>query len=94
MFTKRQGLIIWFRHMKNLRKLKRLGHLIYASKKKKYALIYVDQDELEDVKQQAENYNFVKRVDISFRPEVEMEFEHRQKPIKRQGELESFPRTS
>lgn len=50
MFTKRQGLIIWFRHMKNLRKLKRLGHLIYASKKKKYALIYVNQDELEDVK--------------------------------------------
>ena len=94
MFTKRQGLIIWFRHMKNLRKLKRLGHLIYASKKKKYALIYVNQDELEDVKKIAENYNFGKSVESSHRPEVEMEFEQLKKPIKKQGELESFPKSS
>ncbi len=94
MFTKRQGIVVWFQHMKNLRKLKRLGHLVYASKKKKYALIYVNQEDLEDVKKQAENFHFVKQVEYSYRPEIEMEFEKKKMPFEKQNELESYPKTS
>ncbi|MUK89551.1 DUF2129 domain-containing protein [Ornithinibacillus sp. L9] len=75
MRTKRQGIIVWFQHMKNLKQLKRYGNLLYASKKLKYAVIYVDQTELEEVESRLLRHSFVSRVDLSFKPEIRTEFE-------------------
>ena len=43
MRIKRQGLIVWFQHRKNLKTIKKFGNLLYVSKKLKYAVPYVDQ---------------------------------------------------
>ncbi|MBP1968215.1 uncharacterized protein YlbG (UPF0298 family) [Virgibacillus natechei] len=76
MRVKRQGLIIWFQHMKNIKQIKRYGHLIYTSKKLKYAVIYVDQSELEDIEHKLLKLSFVSKVDRSAKPFIETNFEN------------------
>ncbi|API93780.1 MULTISPECIES: YlbG family protein [Virgibacillus] len=76
MRTKRQGLIVWFQHMKNLKQIKRYGHLLYSSKKLKYAVIYVDQEELEKIEKKLLKFTFVSKVDRSYKPFVETNFEN------------------
>jgi len=78
MRVNRQGLIIWFQHMKNLRQIKRHGHLIYASKRLKYAVLYVDQDDIDEITFKLEKFSFITRVEQSLKPFVETEFENKQ----------------
>ncbi|WP_174613141.1 YlbG family protein [Virgibacillus ihumii] len=76
MRTNRQGLIVWFQHMKNLKHIKRYGHLIYASKKLKYAVIYVDQEGLEDVENKLLKHSFVSKIDQSQKPFIRTDYEN------------------
>ncbi|HLR62230.1 MAG TPA: DUF2129 domain-containing protein [Lentibacillus sp.] len=76
MRTKRQGLIVWFQHMKNIKHIKRYGHLIYSSKKLKYAVIYVDQEALDNVESKLLKLPFVSKVDRSYKPFVRTNFEN------------------
>jgi len=76
MNVKRQGLIVWFQHMKNLRQIKRYGHLLYASKKMRYAVLYVNEDELEEVEIKLLKLSFVSRTERSMKPYVRTEFEN------------------
>ncbi|SDB87386.1 Uncharacterized protein YlbG, UPF0298 family [Pelagirhabdus alkalitolerans] len=75
MRTKRQGLIVWFQHMKNIKQLKRYGHLIAISRQSKYAVIYVDQDDVEDKVTKLESLPFISKVEPSFKPFIRQEFE-------------------
>ncbi|MCP3031080.1 DUF2129 domain-containing protein [Halobacillus sp. A1] len=76
MRTKRQGLIVYFQHMKNIRQIKKQGHLIHASKKHKYALIYVNQDEVDFKMDKLERLPFVSKVLISHKPDIRTDFEN------------------
>ncbi|SDQ63482.1 Uncharacterized protein YlbG, UPF0298 family [Virgibacillus subterraneus] len=76
MITKRQGLIVWFQHMKNIKQIKRYGHLIYSSRKLKYAVIYVDQSELETIETKLLKLSFVSKIDRSYKPFVQTDYEN------------------
>lgn len=76
MRTKRQGLVVWFQHKKNIKQIKRFGHLIYASKRMKYAVIYVNQDEIEDIEASMEKLPYIIKVDRSYKPFVKMDYEN------------------
>lgn len=76
MRTKRQGLIVWFQHMKNLKQIKRYGHLIYTSKKLKYAVLYVDQAEVEDIEYKVMKLSFVSKIERSYKPFVRTDYEN------------------
>ncbi|MEC5422806.1 DUF2129 domain-containing protein [Virgibacillus sp. C22-A2] len=76
MRTKRQGIIIWYQHTKNLKQIKRYGHLLYTSKKLKYAVIYVDQTEVETIEQKLLKLPYVSKVDRSYKPFVQTNFEN------------------
>lgn len=76
MFTNRQGLVIWFQHMKNVRQIKRYGHLVYVSKKLKYALIYVNQEDLDHMVEKLSKLNFVSKVAPSYKPFIRTEYEN------------------
>ena len=75
MRTKRQGLIVWFQHMKNIKQIKRYGHLISVSRKLRYAIVYVDQDKVKEKANQLEKLPFVSRVDFSYKPFIKREFD-------------------
>lgn len=76
MITKRQGLIVWFKQMKNIKQLKRHGHLISVSRKMRYAVIYVDQDQAKDKAIKLERLPFVKKVELSLKPFISQEYDN------------------
>ena len=76
MRIERQGIIVWFQHLKNIKQIKRHGHLIYVSKKLKYAVIYVDKQEVEEKMEKLHKYSFVSKVDVSYKPFVKTEYEN------------------
>ncbi|WP_079529734.1 MULTISPECIES: YlbG family protein [Halobacillus] len=76
MRVKRQGIIVYFQHMKNIRQIKKHGHLIHASKKQKYALLYVDHEDAEFKMEKLERLPFVSRVDLSHKPAIRTNFEN------------------
>lgn len=76
MRIKRQGLIVWFQQMKNLKQIKRYGNLIYASKKLKYAVIYVNQSELEQIEAKLIRLPFISKVEKSYRPYLRTDYEN------------------
>src|SRR5699024_2121821 len=76
MRTNRQGMVVWFKQMNNIKKIKRFGHLIYVSKKLKYAVIYVNQSEMDQIEEKLRKYRFVTKVERSYKPYVATEFEN------------------
>lgn len=76
MRAKRQGIIIWFQHRKNIKQIKRYGHLIYTSKKVKYILLYVDQTEIEKIEHKLLKHSFVLKVERSYKPFVQTDYEN------------------
>ncbi|MFD1018056.1 YlbG family protein [Thalassobacillus hwangdonensis] len=76
MTVHRKGIIIYFQHMKNLRQLKKHGHLIYASKKHKYAVLYVNQDNYDEMLVKLDRLPFVSRVLESHKPHIKTDYEN------------------
>ncbi|WP_347860680.1 DUF2129 domain-containing protein [Salimicrobium sp. PL1-032A] len=72
----RQGIIVYFQQMKNVRHLKKYGHLIHASKRQKYALIYVNQDEIDEKMDMLRKLPYIQRVELSYKPEVRVDYEN------------------
>lgn len=76
MRVKRQGLIVWFQHKRNIKQIKRFGHLIYVSKRMKYAVIYVNQDEIEEVEQAMSKLSYIIKVQRSYKPFINTDYEN------------------
>ncbi|MFJ6414044.1 hypothetical protein CHI12_10955 [Terribacillus saccharophilus] len=76
MLTKRQGIVVWFQHMKNIKQLKRHGHLVFVSKKLKYAMIYVNLEEAEEREAVLNKLPFVSKTALSYRPFIRTDFEN------------------
>lgn len=81
MIAKRQGLIVWFQQMKNVKHIKKFGHMVYVSKKLKYAMIYVHQEALDHTYKSLKELPFIKKVEPSYKPFVKTDFESK-KPVK------------
>lgn len=78
MRTKRQGLIVWYQHKKNIKKIMRFGHVLYTSKKLKYAVLYVNQADIEDIEERLLRLPFISRVDRSEKPFIRMDYEKKE----------------
>lgn len=76
MRVKRQGLIVWYQHRKNIKHIRKYGHLIYTSHKLKYAVLYVNQDEIEEIENSLLKLPFVSKVDRSYKPFIQTNFEN------------------
>src|SRR5699024_10323290 len=74
--TKRQGIIVWFQHRKNIKQIKRYGNLLYVSKKMRYAVIYTGQDKMEEVVHSLLKLSFITKVDVSARPFIKTDYEN------------------
>lgn len=72
----RQGLVIWFKHRKNIRQIKKYGHLIYVSRKLNFAIIYVNRDEIDHIIEKLANLSFIKKMERSYKPFVTTNFEN------------------
>ena len=77
MFVERQSLIVWLHSLKQVKTLRKIGNLHYVSRKLKYAVLYVNMDEIEAVSEKLSSYAFVKKVEFSQKPFIKTEFESR-----------------
>ncbi|GCF94566.1 UPF0298 protein [Enterococcus florum] len=74
---KRRGLIVWVYSLKQLKNLKRHGLIHYVSRKLKYVVLYVNEDDVDEIENKLAALHFVRRVERSYRPDIEMNFADR-----------------
>ncbi|MDR2832867.1 MAG: YlbG family protein [Streptococcaceae bacterium] len=70
----RRLVAVWVYSLKQLKNLKRFGTLQYTSKRMKYVLIYMDEEKVEENMEKINRLHFVRRVEKSYRPDVETNF--------------------
>ncbi len=75
MRTQRQGIIVWFQNRRNIKQIKRYGHLIYTSKKLKYAVIYVDQEKIDTIEEKIKKLPFILKTSRSQKPFIRTNYE-------------------
>ncbi|WEG72894.1 YlbG family protein [Vagococcus intermedius] len=75
--TKRRSLIVWVYSLRQLKTLKKFGTIAYVSRKMKYIVIYMDEDNIEKNQLALEKLHFVREVEPSYRPNIEMDFGER-----------------
>lgn len=76
MFGQRQGIIIWLYSLKQAKMLRRFGNVHYVSKRLKYVVLYCNQGEIKETMEKIQSYSFVKKVDLSYKPDLKTEFEN------------------
>ncbi|WP_075981041.1 YlbG family protein [Bacillus massilinigeriensis] len=76
MLGQRQGMIIWLHSLKQAKMLRKFGNVHYVSKRLKYVVLYCDQKDLEGIMEKINSYNFVKKVEPSFKPFLKIEYEN------------------
>lgn len=72
--TKRQGIIVWVYTLRQLKNLRRFGYIHYVSNRLKYIVMYVNQDEIEEKVKLLNSLHYVRKVEISYRPDIDMTF--------------------
>ena len=72
--VKRRCLIVWVYSLKQLKTLKRYGIVHYVSRKMKYVVIYMNEEEIDASEAKISGLHFVRKVERSYRPDVEMNF--------------------
>lgn len=83
--TKRQGVIIWVYTLKQLKNLRRFGYIHYVSSRLKYVVMYVNQDVIEEKMKQLSNLHYVRKVEPSHRPEIDMTFKNSLKRLEEEN---------
>lgn len=76
MIQKRRGIIVWLTSLKYAKQLRKFGNVIYVSKKMKYAVVYTNEEMVERTISHLESLYFVKKVDISVKPELKTEYQN------------------
>lgn len=67
----RRALIVYVSSNRVVRHLRRYGLVRYVSRKMHYVVLYVDQDRLEQVSAQVQKLRAVRKVEPSFRPDLD-----------------------
>jgi uncharacterized protein YlbG (UPF0298 family) len=76
MLSQRQGLIVWLNSIKQAKMLRKFGNVHYVSKRLKYAVLYCNQKEIEELTAKLTSFSFVKKVEPSYKPFLKIEFEN------------------
>lgn len=86
--NERQGIIVWVYSLRHLKTLKRFGLIHYVSKRMKYVVVYVDRVDAEAIEKKLNGLHFVRQVELSYRPEINMNFSERIGSKKQRKEVE------
>lgn len=76
MVGNRVGLAIWVQSLKQVKQLKRFGHIHYISRKMKYVVMYCDEANAEETINKLRSFHFVKEVSMSMRPWLKTEYQN------------------
>ncbi|MDQ0222193.1 DUF2129 domain-containing protein [Streptococcus moroccensis] len=76
MFEKkeRKSIVVYLNYYRDVKKIKQVGDIAYVSRRGRYAVIYVDQDQVETLVEQLSGEKFVKRVVPSYLKDLDQNF--------------------
>jgi len=72
--VERQALYVWVYSLKWRKKLQRYGTIYYTSPKMKYVMLYVNSSKVAEVRKELISKNYVKRVALAHRKELDERF--------------------
>lgn len=72
--TPRQGLVVWVYSLKQIKALRHYGTVMYVSRRMKYVYLYLDRAAVPETMAKLKKLRFVKAVEPSHRPELDMNF--------------------
>ena len=72
---KRQSVSVFISHLRQSKQLRRFGDILYVSRRMKYVVIYMDQDQVTSNVQRLKQLGFVKKVVVSPRNQINMNFD-------------------
>ncbi|MGK0552889.1 YlbG family protein, partial [Enterococcus faecalis] len=67
-------LIVWVYSLKQLKTLRRFVFVQYVSRRMKYVILYMNEEAIEKNLVKIKELNFVRQVEKSYRPDVEINF--------------------
>ena len=73
----RTSLMVYFRNPKAIKKIAEFGKIKYYTKKGKYAILYLNREDITKVKEQLKNIKLVRRVEETLfeNDEYQLEFD-------------------
>lgn len=72
--NERQGIIVWVYSLRHFKTLKRFGLIHYASRRMKYVVMYINQSDVEMTQKKLSDLHFVRKVELSYRPFINLDF--------------------
>ena len=72
----RRGIVVHLHHLKQVKALRKYGHVQYISKRMKYAVLYCDLEDAEETAKKLEKLQYVRSVQLSMKPFIKTEFEN------------------
>lgn len=78
---KRQGIMVYVTQLKYTRQLRKLGYIHYVSRQFKYAVLYVNEENVEATLAKLDKLRYVKKVCLSERSSLVLQYdENKKKP--------------
>ncbi len=74
---KRRSIIVYVYSLKQLKLLRKFGFVQYVSRRMKYVVLYMDEEMIDENLARIEALHFVRQVEKSYRPDIEMNFADR-----------------
>ncbi|MCR8969253.1 YlbG family protein [Facklamia sp. 7083-14-GEN3] len=74
--VKRKSIVVWLYTLKQWKQLRKYGTVHYLSERLKYAIVYVNDSQIDETLTSLRNLNFVREVEVSYRDDIDMTFKN------------------
>lgn len=67
----RQSIIVWLYTLKQVKNIRKFGHIQFISKKLRYVVLYTNRNEINDIKEKLEKLHYVQKVEVSHLDDID-----------------------
>lgn len=68
----RQALVVWLYTLKQVKNIRKFGHVHFISNRLRYVILYVNRDEQDEIIEKLNKLHFVQKVEVSYRDDIDM----------------------
>ncbi len=68
----RQALVVWLYTLKQVKNIRKYGHVHFISNRLRYVILYVNRDEQDEIIEKLNKLHFVQKVEGSYRDDIDM----------------------
>ena len=61
----RVSLVVYLKHIKHERQIRKYGHIVHSNRQRKYVIMYVNENEADDVVNKLMKLKYVRHIDVS-----------------------------